>query len=117
MTATDQGRQASPAAVPAAAFATLVLGALLVDYTRAWLLVIPVLFFIAAFTAGTLLQRLAGRSPAMGQPSTPQVAIRIGTGIAVLSLLATVSAMEGLFRIAGLVPLLTAVTTVAAKAN
>lgn len=106
MTATDQGRQASPAAVPAAAFATLVLGALLVDYTRAWLLVIPVLFFIAAFTAGTLLQRLAGRSPAMGQPSTPQVAIRIGTGIAVLSLLATVSAMEGLFRIAGLVPLL-----------
>lgn len=112
MTPPDLGRPASPAVVLVAAFATLLLGTLLVDYSRAWLLLIPLLFLSAAFTAGTLLLRLARASPAMNQPSMAQVAIRIGTGIAALSLIATLSAMGGLFRLAGLVPLLLVVAGV-----
>ena len=106
MTHPNQDRQPSPAVALAAAFATVVLGTVLADYSRAWLLVIPLSFLFAAFTAGALLHRPTADAPAMDLPSMPQVAIRIGTGVALLSLVATLSALAGLFWIAGMVTVL-----------
>jgi hypothetical protein len=106
MTDARQDQPPSPAATLASALGTLTLGALLVDYTRAWLLVIPVSFLLAAFAAGTLLCRLPGGSPAMDHPWMSHVAVRIGAGVALLSLCATLGALAGVLWVAGLVTLL-----------
>ena len=101
MTDTLQETPASTATALAAALGTVILGTLLADYTRAWLLVIPLSFLLAAFAAGTLLHRLAAGSPAMEQATLSHITIRIGAGIAILSLCATWSALAGALRIAG----------------
>ena len=106
MTRPDQDTPPSPATALAAALATVILGTLLVDSTRAWLLVIPVSFLFAAFSAGALLHRLTADSPTNDPIAMPDVAIRIGAGVAVLSLVATLSALAGLLWIAGMVILL-----------
>lgn len=109
MTDPHQDTPPFPATALAAALGTVVLGTLLVDYTRAWLLVIPISFLLAAFAAGTLLHRFVAGTPATGQPSMSHVAIRIGTGVAALSLCATLSALAGVLWVAGLVTLSIAV--------
>jgi len=106
MTDPDQDTAPSTNAALAAALATLVLGTVLVDYARVWLLIIPLSFLFGAFTAGALLHRFTADSPANDRLSMPHVAIRIGTGVAILSLIATLSALAGLLWIAGLVTLL-----------
>jgi hypothetical protein len=106
MTDPHQDTPPCSAAVLAAAAATVILGTLLVDYTRAWLLVIPVSFLLAAFAAGTLLRHFAAGSSAMDQPATSHLAVRIGTGVAVLSLCATWSALAGVLWVAGIATLL-----------
>lgn len=106
MTGASQELPTSPATTLAAALGVVVFGTLLVDYTRARLLVIPLSFLFAAFTAGTFLHRLAAGSSATDQSMMPQLAIRIGTGAALLSLCATLSALAGVLWLAGLMALL-----------
>ncbi len=101
MTDTPRIPPPSPATTLAAAVAVVVLGTLLVDYTRTWLLLIPASFLLAAYTAGTLLHHLAVDSSMTEQSSMPQWVIRIGTGVAILSLCATASALAGVLWLAG----------------
>lgn len=96
----------SPATPLAAALGTVVLGTLLVDATRVWLLVIPFSFLLAALTAGTLLHRLTAGSSPMEPFGMPQTAVRIGTGVALLSFCATLCALAGAFQLAGGVTIL-----------
>lgn len=96
----------SHATTLAAALGTVMLGTLLVDHTRVWLLVIPFSFLFAAYTAGTLLDRLTA-GPSASEPFwMPHAAVRIGTGVALLSFCATLSALAGAFRLAGGIALL-----------
>ena len=81
-------------------------GTAVVDHARLGLLVVPASFLSAAFAAGALVDRAVGgllrgpeRSPLLG------VAVHIGVGLACLALLATASAMCGVFWVAGLVTL------------
>lgn len=106
MTDTPQELPPSPATTLTAALGVVVFGTLLVDYTRTWLLLIPLSFLFAAFTAGTFLHRLAAGSSATDQSMMPQLAIRIGTGVAILSLCATLSALAGVLWLAGMMTLL-----------
>jgi hypothetical protein len=82
------------------------LGTALVDPTRLGLLLVPVSFLVVAFAAGTLVDRAVGglltapdRSPMLG------LAVRVGVGLACLSLLAVASAFCGVFWIAGVTAL------------
>ncbi|MSR24535.1 MAG: hypothetical protein EXR96_05545 [Nitrospiraceae bacterium] len=106
MTDTSQELPPSPATTLTTALGVVVFGTLLIDYTRAWLLLIPLSFLFAAFTAGTFLHRFAAGSSATDQSTMPQLAIRIGTGAAILSLCATLSALAGVLGLAGLIILL-----------
>ncbi len=106
MTDASQELPSSPATTLTAALGVMVFGTLLVDYTRTWLLLIPLSFLFAAFTAGTFLHRLAAGSSATDQSMMPQLAIRIGTGAAILSLCATLSALAGVLWLAGMMTLL-----------
>lgn len=96
----------APTTTLVAAIGTVILGILLVDAARVWLLVIPLSFLCAAGTAGTLLEHLTARTLPVGPFSPPQAAVRIGTGTALLSFGATLSALAGVFRLAGAVVLL-----------
>ena len=106
MTDTLQDAPPSPAMTLVTALGVVLLGALLADYTRAWLLLIPLSFLFAAFTAGSLLHdRVAGFS--MGDEFLmPHPAIRIGTGVAILSFCATLTALAGMLWLAGMMTLL-----------
>jgi hypothetical protein len=106
MTDVPQELPPSQATTLTAAMGILVFGTLLIDYTRVWLLLIPLSFLFAAFTAGTFLHRFAVGSSATDQSTMPQLAIRIGTGAAILSLCATVSALAGVLWLAGMIILL-----------
>jgi hypothetical protein len=106
MTDAPQELPPSPATTLTVALGVAVFGTLLVDYTRTWLLLIPLSFLFAAFAAGTFLHRLAAGSSATDQSMMPQLAIRIGTGAAILSLCATLSAMAGVLWLAGMMTLL-----------
>ncbi len=106
MTDPDQDTAPLPLTALGSALTTVLLGTVFFDYARAWLLVIPLSFLFAAFIAGTLLHRLTADSPARDRLTLPQVVIRIGTGVAILSLIATLSALAGLLWMAGLIALL-----------
>jgi hypothetical protein len=101
MTDAHQELPPSPATTLAVALGVVVFGTLLVDYTRAWLLLIPLSFLLAAFTAGMLLHRFAAGSSTTDHPTMPQLAIQTGAGAAILSLCATLSALAGLLWLAG----------------
>lgn len=86
----------------AAATAVLILGTAVVDPARLRLLLVPASFLIAAFGAGSLVCR-AEREERLHLNRTPvlTLAVRIGSGIACLSLIAVGSALCGLLGVAG----------------
>jgi hypothetical protein len=93
-----------PASVVLTAVLVVVLGTALVDPARLWLLLIPASFLLAAHEAGLLIARWADRYWATGlNVSTPRSGIRVGIGVAGLSLLAYWSGLAGILPAAGLV--------------
>lgn len=86
----------------AAATAVLILGTALVDPARLRLLLVPASFLIAAFGAGSLVGLADGeRRLQLNCAPVLTLAVRLGSGIACLSLIAVGSALCGLFWIAG----------------
>lgn len=85
------------------------LGAAWVAPARVWLLLVPASFLLAAVQAGLLIERWAG-GPSSGFPESSGVslAVRLGTGIAGLSLAALWSGLFGLLPVAGLLVILLA---------
>ncbi len=84
-----------------AAAGLLVSGTAWIDRSRLPLLLIPLTFLLAAYGAGTLLLRhCLGESDSAGEYPTLQLAVRIGTGLASLTLLAVAAAFCGLLWIA-----------------
>lgn len=81
------------------ATAAVIIGTVLIDATRLWLLTIPVSFLLAAFAAGTLLTRISPQT----LPAASALAIRLGVGVACLALIAVLSAASGVLWLAGLV--------------
>src|SRR5574341_1053121 len=93
-----------PASVIVTAVLVVVLGTAVVDPARLWLLLIPASFLLAAHEAGLLIARWADCHRATGlNVSTTQLGIRIGIGVATLSLLAYWSGLAGILPAAGLV--------------
>jgi hypothetical protein len=80
----------------------VIIGSAVVDPSRIWLLLIPISFLVAAHEAGFFLERwFDGRPVATDAAVIPVIAIRIGIGIAALSLLASWSGWLGIFPLAG----------------
>ena len=84
----------------------VVLGTALVDPSRLWLLVVPVVFCVAVYGAGALVDRAVGGLVA-GCDHPPMVvpSVRLGVGLACLSLVTFLSALSGVLWLAGLVAL------------
>jgi len=92
-----------PAEVLLTAVVVVVLGTAWVDPARLWLFLIPASFLIAAHEAGLLIGRWADRCrPTRPDLSRTRVAIRVGIGVAALSLLACWSGLAGILPVAGL---------------
>lgn len=89
-----------------AAMAVITFGTALVDPTRLWLLLVPSSFLISAFGAGTVVCRaVATHRPQSTHSPVLELAVRIGSGIACLSLIAVASALCGVLWIAGVAAL------------
>jgi hypothetical protein len=82
------------------------LGTALTDPTRLGLLLIPICFLIAAYSAGTLANRAVGGVliEPDGSP-TVDLAIRIGVGLACISMLTFLSALVSMLWIGGVAAL------------
>jgi hypothetical protein len=86
--------------------AVVLFGTALVDAARLWLLAIPASFLIMAYAAGALVDRACGGL--FGEAEHSHViglAVRVGVGLACLSLLAVSSAMCGVFWVSGVAAL------------
>ncbi len=95
-----------PESTLSAAAAVVTLGTAWVDPARLWLLLVPASFLIAAFAAGTLVDRaIGGLLLEPDRHSTLALAIRVGVGIACLSLVAVSSALLHVLWITGVVAL------------
>ena len=92
----------SPWPAPVAALTTVVCGTAVIDPARLGLLLVPLLFLLAAHAAGRLVEQAARQLPPSDQPAMLQTAVHLGVGVAVLSLFAMFSASLGLFRMTGL---------------
>jgi len=95
-----------PALVLLTATGLVILGTLWVDPTRLWLLLVPVSFLVAAWGAGAWVDRTVGgllQGPCL--PPMLNMAVRIGVGVACLSLLAVASAFCRVFWVSGIVAL------------
>jgi hypothetical protein len=85
------------------AIGVVVLGTALVDPSRLWLLVVPMVFSGAAYGAGALVDRAVGGLVAGGDhPPMVVLSIRMGIGLACLSLVTFLGALSGLLWLAGL---------------
>jgi hypothetical protein len=81
----------------------VVLGTALVDPSRLWLLVVPMVFCGAAYGAGALVDRAVGGLVAeRDHPPMVALSIRMGVGLACLSLVTFLSALGGVLWLAGL---------------
>ena len=88
------------------AMAVVTFGTALVDPARIRLLLVPLSFLITAFGAGTLVGRAVARQcPQSTRSPVLELAVRIGSGIACLSLIAVASALCGVLWIAGVAAL------------
>src|SRR5207237_8496673 len=86
--------------------AVVIFGTALVDPARLRLLLVPLSFLITAFGAGTLVGRaVAGQRPQSTRSPVLELAVRIGSGIACLSLIAVASALCGVLWLAGVAAL------------
>src|SRR3989442_54993 len=95
-----------PALVLLTATGLVILGTLWVDPTRLWLLLVPVSFLVTAWGAGAWVDRTVGgllQGPCL--PPMLNMAVRIGVGVACLSLLAVASAFCRVFWVSGIVAL------------
>src|SRR5207245_2992558 len=93
-----------PALVLLTATGLVILGTLWVDPTRLWLLLVPVSFLVTAWGAGAWVDRTVGgllQGPCL--PPMLNMAVRIGVGVACLSLLAVASAFCRVFWVSGIV--------------
>ena len=94
--------------MPALLVATgvVVLGTALVDLSRLWLLVVPIVFCLMVSGAGALVDRAVGGLLA-GHEYPPMVglSVRMGVGLACLSLVTFLSALSGMLWLAGLAAL------------
>ena len=99
----NRGSSCCHALVLLGATGVVVLGTALVDPSRLWLLVVPMVFCGAAYGAGALVDRAAGGLVAE-RDHLPMVAlsIRMGVGLACLSLVTFLSALSGVLWLAGL---------------
>jgi len=100
-----------PGPLPAllTATAVVIIGTALVDAVRLRLLLVPASFLIAAFAAGALVDRaVGGRHPVPDRPPILCLAVRLGVGLACISLLTVGSALAGFLwvAVAGGVPFL-----------
>ena len=99
----DQRSSCCHALVLLGATGVVVLGTALVDPSRLWLLVVPLVFCGAAYGAGSLLDRAAGGLVAeRDHPPMVALSIRMGVGLACLSLVTFLSALGGVLWLAGL---------------
>src|SRR5438128_4183596 len=99
----DQRSSCCHALVLLGATGVVVLGTALVDPSRLWLLVVPIVFCGAAYGAGALLDRAAGGLVAeRDHPPMVALSIRMGVGLACLSLVTFLSALGGVLWLAGL---------------
>src|SRR5712691_10279585 len=81
----------------------VVLGTMLVDPSRLWLLVVPMVFCGAAYGAGALVDRAVGGLLAGGNhPPMVVLSARMGVGLACLSLVTFLSALSRVLWLAGL---------------
>src|SRR5207249_9193789 len=79
------------------------LGTALVDPSRLWLLVVPIVFCGVAYGAGALVDRAVGGLVAeRDHPPMVALSIRMGVGLACLSLVTFLSALGGVLWLAGL---------------
>lgn len=99
----NRGSSCWHALVLLGATGVVVLGTALVDPSRLWLLVVPMVFWGAAYGAGALVDRAVGGLVA-GRDHPPMVvlSIRMGVGLACLSLVTFLSALSGVLWLAGL---------------
>ncbi len=108
---TDHPNRHSPcshALVLFGAAGVVVLGTALVDPSRLWLLVVPIVFCCAAYGAGALVDRAVGGLVAGGDhPPMVVLSARMGVGLACLSLVTFLSALSRVLWLAGLGTLLT----------
>ncbi len=95
-----------PAPILLIATGLVFLGTAWVDPSRLWLLMVPIVFLIAAYGAGALVDRAAG-GLLLCHEAPPMVVLsaRIGVGLACFSLLTVLSALCGMLWVAGLVAL------------
>ncbi|HZC67516.1 MAG TPA: hypothetical protein VE201_02745 [Nitrospirales bacterium] len=81
-------------------------GTALVDPSRLWLLVVPMVFCVTAYGAGALVERAIGGLVAGGNhPPMVVLSARMGVGLACLSLVTFLSALSRVLWLAGLVVL------------
>ncbi len=82
----------------------VVCGTAAADHARLVLLWAPLSFLLAAYGAGQAIGRAGGQpAPALDLPPIINVAVNVGVGIACLSVIGVLSAMGGVFWIAGIV--------------
>jgi len=88
------------------AIGVVVLGTALVDPLRLWLLVVPIFFCGAVYGAGALVDQAVGGLVAGGDHAQMVVlSVRMGVGLACLSLMTFLSALSGMLWLAGLAAL------------
>lgn len=80
----------------------VIVGTVLVDADRLWLLLVPVSFLITSYSAGALVDRAAG-GLLRGSERSPlfDLVVNVGVGLACLSLLTVTSALAGALWVAG----------------
>src|SRR2546422_3236477 len=99
----DQRSSCCHALVLLGATGVVGVGTALVDPSRLWLLVVPMVFCGAAYGAGALVDRAAGGLVAeRDHPPMVALSIRMGVGLACLSLVTFLSALSGVLWLAGL---------------
>src|SRR5438309_1789856 len=99
----DQHAPCCHALVLLGATGVVVLGTALVDPSRLWLLVVPMVFCGAAYGAGAMVDRVVGGLVARDDHA-PMVVLsaRMGVGLACVSLVTFLSALSGMLWLAGL---------------
>ena len=81
-----------------AATAVLIIGTAWIDLGRVPLLLVPLSFLMAAYSAGEFLQHGRGESEKAREFPICQLTTRLGTGLACLSLLVVTAALCGVLR-------------------
>jgi len=99
----NRGSSCCHALVLLGATGVVVLGTALVDPSRLWLLMVPLVFCGTAYGAGSLVDRAAGGLVAeRDHPPMVVLSIRMGVGLTCLSLVTFLNALGGVLWLAGL---------------